>query len=146
MSIQLPPPTPHLMVSAIPPEAIRNVQKSAPIHLQIQVESIKFKANDCSLKARVNKIIRNHSIYQIKSDEQIQISINPKHLINPASNTTPNLPMTIGAHKGYNKPLKAGITTHVWIKPTDIGASAFEVAAGVHSFGPDYEQLNPVFP
>ena len=126
---------------AIPPEAIGNAQHSAPIKLQIKISH--FEKNGSLIRALIEKIIRNQYL-SVKKGQQILIQVNPNHIV--TSQASDFSPLPPGMQKDYSKCLEVGTSTQVWIKPSKTLHNVFEVAAGLHSFGPDYEHFSPLIP
>ena len=130
------------MIVAIPPEAIGNTQYSAPIRPQIKIVCLENNGNLTTVL--IEKIIRNQCFCPVKAGQNISIQINPNHLMR--SQARDHNPHPTGLKKCYSKRLEVGITTQVWIKPSKTLHNIFEVAARLHSFGPDYEHFSPFTP
>jgi len=144
MAPNLPPPHQQVPISAIPPSSIGQIQKQAPLTLKVFIEEVSCDSQKPSIKGKVEEIYRNELTQLVQISQTVEFAINRKMITAKTLSGTQQIP--IGSRRSYQNQPAVGKSVKVWLRVIQDQKSSLEVAAGSHSFGPDYEHFSAFVP
>ena len=134
---------------ALPPWAYGERQRLSPIVVRVRILSIRHHHGGCEVVAVPLLVRRNSSEHAIPLNKPIKILIEEPDVVFPADDSTraPALgsqaPSPPSGVVSPMSPPKVRDERLAWLRPSPNQSGSFDLMAGSHGFGPDFEGIYP---